>query len=70
MAQPEVKENPTAPRNTAIAAIPRAARENAAAGTKKARTHATARKIRETPQGTAAAKAPTNLADAANPKAG
>lgn len=69
MAQPEVKKNPTAPRNTAIAAIPRAARENAAAVTKKTRTHATARKIRETPQGTAAAKAPASLAGAANPKA-
>ena len=70
MAQPEVKENPTAPRNTAIAAIPAAARRLVVAGTKKTRTHATARKIRDTPKGTAAAKAPTNLADAANPKAG
>ena len=48
----------------------RAARENAAADTKKTRTHAAALKIRGTPKGTAAAKAPTNLADAANPKAG
>ena len=70
MARQKSEKNPTAPRNTAIAAIPRAARENAAAVTKKTRTHAAARKIRETPKGTAAAKAPTNLADAANPKAG
>lgn len=69
MAQLKVKENPTAPRNTAIAAIPTAARRLVVAGTKKTRTHATARKIRETPQGTAAAKAPASLAGAANPKA-
>ena len=43
---------------------------SAAADTKKTRTHAAVRKIRDTPKGTAAAKAPTNLADAANPKAG
>lgn len=70
MAQPEVKENPTAPRNTAIAAIPAAARRLVVADTKKTRTHAAALKIRDTPKGTAAAKAPTSLADAANPKAG
>ncbi len=69
MARQKSEKNPTAPRNTAIAAIPRAARENAAAVTKKTRTHAAVRKIRGTPKGTAA-KAPTNLADAANPKAG
>ncbi len=69
MAQPEVKENPATPKHTVIAAIPAAARRLVVAGTKKTRTHVTARKIRETPQGTAAAKVPASLAGAANPKA-